>query len=84
MVTTIGSRLRIADPTPELLAWCKKNLELPNPEYQKKARMGLWRGDTPQTLVLYEREGNTLVIPFGCLRAILGLLELHYVKGSDV
>ena len=75
MVTTIGSRLRIADPTPELLAWCKKNLELPNPEYQKKARMGLWRGDTPQTLVLYEREGNTLVIPFGCLRAILGLLE---------
>lgn len=37
--------------------------------------MGLWLGDTPQTLVLYEVEGNTLVIPFGCLRAILGLLE---------
>lgn len=75
MVTTIGSRLWITDPSPELVKWCKKNLELPNPEYQKKARMGLWLGDTPHTLVLYEVEGNTLVLPFGCLRAILGLLE---------
>ena len=59
MVTSIGSRLRVADPTPELRAWCKENLELPNPEYQKKARMGLCLRNTPKTVVLYEREGNT-------------------------
>lgn len=28
MITEIGSRLKITDPSPELVAWCKKNLEM--------------------------------------------------------
>ncbi len=75
MITEIGSRLRITGPSPELVSWCRENLELPNPEYRKKARMGLWTGKTPKTLILYEWDGNTLVIPFGCLRSIVELLE---------
>jgi len=75
MITEIGSRLRITDPSPELTRWCKEHLEIPNPEYQKKARMGLWTGQTPKTLVLYERDGNTLMFPFGCLRELLPLLD---------
>ena len=45
MITEIGSRLKITYPSQELVAWCKKNLEMPNPEYQKKARMNLWLGN---------------------------------------
>ena len=53
MITEIGSRLRITNPSPDMVDWCKKHLEIPNPEYQKKARMNLWLGDTPRTLVMY-------------------------------
>lgn len=76
MFIEIGSRLKILDPSPELIKWCKENLEMTNPEYQQKARMHLWLGNTPRTLYLYEvNGGNSLILPFGCLRAILPLLE---------
>lgn len=50
MFIEIGSRLKILDPSPELIKWCKENLEMTNPEYQQKARMHLWLGNTPRTL----------------------------------
>ena len=75
MITEIGSTLKITDPSPAIMNWCKNNLELANPEYQKKARMHLWTGNTPRTLFLYTVNGNTLTLPFGCLRSILPLLE---------
>lgn len=46
-----------------------------NPEYQKKARMNLWLGNTPKKIVLYTVNGNKLTLPFGTLRSILPLLE---------
>lgn len=54
---------------------CKENLEMRNPEYQKKARMNLWLGNTPKKIVLYTVNGNKLTLPFGTLRSILPLLE---------
>lgn len=36
--------------------------------------MGKWLGGTPQRLVLYERDGDTLALPFGCLRELLPLI----------
>ena len=80
MFIEIGSRLKILDPSPELIKWCKENLEMTNPEYQQKARMHLWLGNTPRTLYLYEVNGNSLILPFGCLRAILPLLEGNVKK----
>lgn len=75
MFTEIGSYITVTDPSPELLAWCKENLEMSNPEYQKKARMNLWLGNTPKKIVLYTVNGNKLTLPFGTLRSILPLLE---------
>lgn len=75
MLTEIGSTIKITDPSKEIMAWCKENLVLSNPEYQKKVRMHLWVGDTPKQLFLYSMNGNDLILPFGCLRAILPLLE---------
>ena len=79
MKITVSNQLRIEKPTSELEAWCKRNLVLDNPEYAKKLRMHKWLGDTPQKLVLYEIHGDTLVLPYGCLRDVLnfgGDLEL--------
>lgn len=75
MLIEVGSYLKITDPSPELMDWCKQNLVLKNPDYQKKVRMHLWVGDTPKQLLLYSMNGNDLIIPFGCLRPILPFLE---------
>lgn len=70
MVVRVANTLVVSDPTQELMMWCKRNLTVPNPEYAKKARMGLWLGDTPKVLCLYEMRGGELVLPFGTLRSI--------------
>jgi superfamily II DNA or RNA helicase len=72
--------LKIIDPSEEIITWCKDNLVIINPDYQKKARMHLWTGNTPRTLVLYETEGNSITIPFGCLRELLPLLNGDVIK----
>ncbi|GHV48036.1 hypothetical protein FACS189499_06650 [Clostridia bacterium] len=64
----VSNVLTIEDPTAEVRAWCKNNLIIANPDYDKKARMHLWRGDTPRTLCLYEEKGSSLILPFGTLR----------------
>ena len=71
MRMVVSNRLRIEDPSPELISWCKKNLVLANPDYTKKARMNLWLGNTPQKLYLMEWDGNTLVLPYGCFNDVL-------------
>ena len=80
MKVEIGARIRIESPTPALAEWCRKNLELPNPEYSKKSRMGFSTRNTPRTLTLYERNGNALILPFGCLRDLLPFLDACEVK----
>lgn len=63
----VGNKIYAHDATCELTSWCKSHLELENPDYIKKERMGKWTGDTPRNIRLYERDGSTLVIPFGCV-----------------
>lgn len=80
MQVTVGNRLRITDPSPKLLAWCKSNLTIANPDYAKKVRMHLWLGNTPKTLALMERDGETLLLPYGCLNTVLSLGECEVVN----
>lgn len=77
---TVSNQLRIDNPTPALLYWCKKNLVLPNPDYTKKARMNLWLGNTPQKLFLMQWDGDTLVLPYGCLNTVLSMGECEVVN----
>lgn len=65
--------MRVEEPTSELLDWCKKNLIIANPDYAKKARMHLYLGNTPQKLFMMQWDGDTLVLPYGCLSTILSL-----------
>lgn len=81
MVTYVGSTIRVVEPSEELVRWCKDHLTLPNPDYYKKERMGLWTGKTPETISLW-RLGRTepshlpiLEMPFGVFREVRHLLE---------
>lgn len=75
MQVTVGNQLRIENPSEQLLTWCKKQLILSNPEYIKKKRMGFWTGNTPEKLYLFQWDGDTLVLPFGCLRTVTGMMD---------
>lgn len=77
---TVGNQLRIQEPTADLLDWCKKNMVLANPDYAKKVRMHLWLGNTPQKLYLMQWDGNTLVLPYGCLNTVLSMGECEVIN----
>ncbi|WP_230398001.1 DEAD/DEAH box helicase [Novisyntrophococcus fermenticellae] len=65
MKILISNEISIQEPTQVLLNWIRANLILPNPEYSKKLRMGLWTGNTPAQISLYRVDGNTIYIPCG-------------------
>jgi superfamily II DNA or RNA helicase len=61
----LANKVIIEDPTPEMLAYCKSTLTFANPDYIKREEKGKWTGNTQREIVLYERAGNRLYIPFG-------------------
>lgn len=73
MRITVSNMIRVSDPTLEVRRWCRNELTLDNPDYEKKFRMGFWTGDTPRELCLYETDGNDLILPFGCIDDLLDL-----------
>lgn len=76
----LSSNITIKEPTGELLSWCQANLKLANPEYNKKARMGFWLGNTPKHLYLYEIRGGDLILPYGLVGKLLPFLQ----EGRDL
>lgn len=65
MQVIVGSEIRVKDAPKALQEWCRENLVLPNPEYQQRARRGLWTGNTPQYVWLYWVDGSDLMLPVG-------------------
>lgn len=74
MNVIVSNKIIIDKPNNEIVDYCKNSLVLANPEYYKKERMGLWIGNTPKNISLFEKDGDTLIIPFGCLQDIWGLV----------
>lgn len=70
MRTVIGNQITVHEPTTALRLWTRKNLEIANPEYAKKLQMGLWLGNTPKVIRLYEDNGPVIRMPYGVLREI--------------
>ena len=75
MNTVISNKIFVSDPTADLLTWANRNLNLPNPDYTKKMRLGYSTWNTPQNLCLFERQAGKLVLPFGVLREVLPYLK---------
>lgn len=77
MRVTISNEIRIQGPPKELVERIRQELTMPNPEYVKKQRIGLWTGKTDQQLYFYHVDGSSLVIPCGA-----GKLVRPY-RGAD-
>ena len=82
MKVTISNEITITEATQEILDWCKRELVLPNPDYEKKERMGLWTGNTPRTLSLYKVNGNSVILPIGALKHIMPILNTYMYEKS--
>ena len=78
----ISNEITITEPTQEIMDWCKRELVLPNPDYEKKERMGLWTGNTPRTLSLYKVNGNSVILPIGALKHIMPILNTYMYEKS--
>jgi superfamily II DNA or RNA helicase len=70
MQILVCEKLKIKEPTNALIGWCKNNLVIQNPEYYKRQQMGKWTGGTSEYIWMYERVGDELHLPFGCLQRI--------------
>lgn len=84
MKVTISNELYIQDPLPELIHWTRENLVIPNPEYSKKQRMGLWTGNTEPQLYLFYVDGDVLVLPCGVGKAIRQFISEDTVIQQDL
>ena len=79
MKVMISNEIRVQEPPQSLVETVRKELTMPNPEYGKKQRMGLWTGNTEPQIYLYYVDGETLVIPCGA-----GKLLRPYLEGAEI
>lgn len=84
MKVTISNEIYIQDPSPELTHWARENLIIPNPEYSKKQRMGLWTGKTEKQLYLFYVDGDTLALPCGTGKEIRQFITRDTVIEQDL
>lgn len=84
MKVTISNEIYIQDPSPELTHWARENLIIPNPEYSKKQRMGLWTGNTEPQLYLFYVDGDTLALPCGTGKEIRQFITRDTVIEQDL
>lgn len=75
MKIMISDEIRVQEPPQSLVEIVRKELTMPNPEYGKKQRMGLWTGNTDPQIYLYYVDGETLVIPCGAGKLLRPYLE---------
>ena len=71
MRVIVGNQIYVTNAHENLKKYVRKELVLDNPEYAKKVRMHKWVGNTPQKIQLYETDGDTLILPYGCLDHVL-------------
>ncbi len=61
MKIIVSNKLLITNPTDAVKRWCATKLQVRNPEYVRRKRMGLWLGRTPEFLCLYEEVAPNLI-----------------------
>jgi superfamily II DNA or RNA helicase len=73
MKIKIDSMITISDITKEMENYIKTELEIKNPELQKKQAMGFYTYNIPRTLKAYSKKGNDYVIPLGEINNVWNL-----------
>lgn len=70
MTIKVSNYITIYEPTSEVKEWCKSNLVIDNPEYHKMEALGKYTGNVSRYIYLYEKDGDILRLPFGCISDI--------------
>lgn len=83
MKIIVSNLIEIIDPTKEIKDYCKNELTIKNPDYEKKRRMGIWLAKTPKEIKLYDKayNYNAIYIPIGCFNDIW---KIHPYKDDYV
>lgn len=66
----LKNKVFVENYTSEMLDYCKENLTFDNPDFIKKEVMGKWTGNTLRKIVLFEKVGNNLLLPFGTCKEV--------------
>lgn len=82
MYFKVGNKIEVHEPAPYIQKWCRDNLVVSNPDFEKKLRMGLWLGDTPEYISLYEKNGGCFILPFGCINDLMEMCPGMPFKSS--
>lgn len=70
MQIILSNIIEIISPSKEIVDYCKKELTIKNPDYDKKKRMGFYTGGISKTIKLYNEYNNNLYLPIGCFDSI--------------
>ena len=86
MKVIVKNEICVIEPSESLIAYCKKHLVLPNPDFAKKQRLGKWTGNTPQKLYLYHTDGDIYYLPFGVKDELIskGLIDKNDIEYAHV
>ncbi len=68
---TLKNDIRIEHPGGQIARALIDKYTVPNPDFYKREAMGKWTGDTPQDLALWQRDGNTLILPYGAMADVV-------------
>jgi len=79
MLAIISNHITVEQPTSELMDWADNHLVITNPDYYKAMKMGHNVRWMPKEIKLYERRGDTIVLPFGTLKDIWKFVSKNYV-----
>lgn len=89
MNIVISNDIKIEEPNESIIEYCKNKLTLDNPDYIIAQKLGRYLGNIEKQIKLYVRNGNTLILPFGCLKDVWALkgnssytLKFHDFRGS--
>lgn len=70
MMIWISNDIKIENHNQAIIDYCEDKLTLDNPEFITAQRLGRYLGNIEKKIKLYVKNGQTLVLPFGCLRDI--------------
>ena len=70
----MANNVRVENPPSEIAHKLIDKYTVSNPDYYKLERLGKWTGNTPEKLAMWERDGKTLVLPYGAIVDVMSAL----------
>ena len=74
---TLQNNIRIENPPSDVAHRLIEKYTVANPDFYKLERLGKWTGNTPETLAMWQRDGDTLILPYGVMFDVLHELGAH-------